>query len=110
MKAYLYVIKRALADGKRVAIWDCEGYDWITKRVGPASPRAYQTLKDGIEAIEWSNIEVWDVDPDGHCGDPIATFAVMLEYGQPPEETICDYVCSEYAERVMADYDAGHRL
>lgn len=106
MKAYLYVIKRALADGHRVAVWSCEGGCWETKFIRQRSG-AFNELKAAVESQDWTNIVVKSVDSEGRSVDKIATFAVMLDYGQAPGETICDWVVSDYADQVMADYESG---
>jgi hypothetical protein len=98
-KAYLYVIKRALAEGHTVSVWDSEDMEWLCE-----NSTSYQECKDHIESMDWTNFQI---RPAGKGAEEnIGTFAVVLEHGQPPEETINDYTITDWSEKVMDEYYA----
>ena len=84
-----------------------EGGEYETKRI-KARSGAYTELKDAIESQDWTNICIWSVDAEGRSVEQIATLAVMLDCDQPPEESICDWVVSEYADEIMNAYGNDH--
>lgn len=108
IKAYLYVIKRALEQGHSVAIWSCEGLEWETPYLSNASSKAYTRLKAAVECQDWTNICVRTAGGKGFHSEPekLGVFAVVLEHGQAPEETINDYVVTPWSDQVMAEYKA----
>lgn len=107
-KAYRYVIERALADGHKVAIWSCEGLCWETPFLGYKIDNAMDRLVAAVESQDWTNIVVRGVGEKGYSDpdDVKGTFAVILEAGQAPEETINDYSITPWSENVMEQYEA----
>ena len=93
-KAHLFVIKRALADGHSVRVWDSEDQSWMTKR-----STKYSEIKSAVEEVEWSNLAIYSQE-----GDCLGKVAIMFEADQEPEETVCDYTTDEYIDGIMNEY------
>jgi hypothetical protein len=101
MKAYLYVLKAAFAEGHTVSVWDSEEREWLVE-----NSTSFVECKDHIESMDWTNFQV---RPAGKGSDEnIGIFAVVLEHNQPPEETINDYTLTAWSEKVMNKYYDTH--
>jgi hypothetical protein len=84
-KAYLTLIKNAIAQGLTISVWD--GEEWQVKR-----STKYQDIKDAIESVEVAEIRIRDQDKN------VLAWAQIVP-DLDPEETVADYTDSQ----LMAD-------
>lgn len=84
-KAYLTLIKNALAKDLTISVWD--GEEWQVKR-----STKYQDIKDAIESVEVAEIRIRDQDKN------VLAWAQIVP-DLDPEETVADYTDSQ----LMAD-------
>ena len=88
MKAYKHLIKHSLARGCGVSVWDGEG--WAQRR-----STSFTAIVEAVESVEEAQLLIYK---DGvKLG-----WALIHPYGVPPDETVCDYTCTQF----MNEWDA----
>lgn len=83
-KAYLTLIKNALAKDLTISVW--EGEEWQVKK-----SISYKDIKDAIESVEVAELRI-------RQGNDIVGWALILP-ALDPEETVADHTDSQ----LMAD-------
>jgi len=79
-KAYLHLIKYALANNATISVHDSE--EWSVKR-----STSYKEIKDCIESVDMSDLRIRDKDSKEDLG----WAGVLLERGQNPDESVYDF-------------------
>ena len=88
-KAYLTLIKNALAKGLTVSVWD--GEEWQVKRsIG------YQAIKEAIESVEVAELRLRDQE------GKVVGWAMIIPDGVEPDETVADYTANTLMEELTA--------
>ena len=88
-KAYLTLIKNALAKGLTVSVWD--GEEWQVKKSS-----SYQDIKDAIESVDISELRFRKKD----CEEILGWAMVVLDC--EPECTVADYTANTLMEELTA--------
>lgn len=94
-KAHLDYIKHALTSGYKVAVM-------VEGEVALKSSDSYKKIKDEVEAYD---AIVTMLVRDVAKKETVSWADVLIEYGQKPEETICDYALNDYNESWIAQYN-----
>jgi hypothetical protein len=81
-KAYLTLIKNALAKDLTISVWD--GEEWQVKR-----STKYQDIKEAIESVELAEIRIRDKDKN------VLAWAQIVP-DLDPEETLADYSYTKF--------------
>lgn len=87
-KAYLKLIKNALAKGLTISVFD--GECWDVKR-----STSYKAIKDSIESVEVAELRLRE-------GDNIVGWAQVIP-DLDPEETLADYTYSKFMAELVGD-------
>lgn len=93
MKAYKHLVKHALAQGHTISVWD--GEEWqITHGT------KYQNIIEAIESVEEANLVIRLATYGNRIG-----WAQVIPYGLDDDETVVDYICSEFMENWSEEYE-----
>ena len=93
MKAYKHLVKHALAQGHNCSVWD--GEEW---QVSHSSK--YQNIIEAIESVEEANLVIRLAVGGERIG-----WAQVIPYGLEDDETVVDYICSEFMENWSVEYE-----
>jgi hypothetical protein len=93
-KAYLHLIKYALANNATVSVHDSE--EWAAKR-----STSYNEIKHAIESVDISDLRIRDKD----TGEVLGWAGIVLERGQRPDESVYDCEVCPF----MDAWDAAYR-
>ncbi len=93
MKAYKHLVKHALAQGHTCSVWD--GEEWQVSH-----STKYQNIIDAIESVE----DAYLVIRLAVGGERIG-WAQIIPYGLEDDETVVDYICSDFMENWSAEYE-----
>ena len=88
-KAYLTLIKNALAKGLTISVHD--GECWEVKR-----STSYKAIKDSIESVEVAELRLRNSD-----GEVVGWAQVIPDLD--PEETLSDYTYSKFMSELVGD-------
>lgn len=92
-KAYLHMVKYALADGKLISVGSEGEMDLYRSN-------KYTEIKETIEAVEVADVFIRDAE-GGKYGR-----ALIVPGNTEPEETLADYSVTEWMEAWWANYKA----
>lgn len=90
-KAYLNLVKYALAQGCTLSVWD--GEEWQVKR-----STGYKAVVEAIESVEEAQLRIRNAD-----GAVIAA-ALIIPFGLEPDETVADYSDNAWMAAWEAQY------
>ena len=93
MKAYKHLVKHALALGHNCSVWD--GEEW---QVSHSSK--YQNIIEAIESVEEANLVIRLAVGGERIG-----WAQVIPCGLEDDETVVDYICSDFMENWSAEYE-----
>jgi hypothetical protein len=93
MKAYKHLVKHALAQGHTISVWD--GEEWQVSR-----STKYQNIIEAIESVEEANVVIRLATRCERIG-----WAQIIPYGLEDDETVVDYICSEFMENWWEQYE-----
>jgi hypothetical protein len=93
MKAYKHLVKHALAQGHVISVWD--GEEWQVSH-----SKTYQNIIEAIESVEEANVVIRLATGGERIG-----WAQVIPYGLEDDETVADYICSEFMESWCAEYE-----
>jgi len=93
MKAYVNLVKYALHNGCSISVWDGEEWQVIHSS-------HYHEIVRAIASVEESVLRIYDRN-----GLKVAT-ATVIPYGVEPDETVSDWVISEF----MTQWDASYNF
>ena len=93
MKAYKHLVKYALAQGHVISVWD--GEEWQVSH-----STKYQNIIDAIESVEEANVVI-----RLSVGGERIGWAQVIPYGLEDDETVVDYICSDFMEKWSLAYD-----
>lgn len=96
-KAYLHLIKYALANNATVSVHDSE--EWTVKR-----STSYKEIKDCIESVDMSDLLV----RDGETKESLGWAGVVLERNQNPEQSVYDYEITPFMKAWDEQYKADN--
>ena len=85
MKAYIHLVKFALASGAAVNVFD--GEEWSMQH-----ETKFTAIKKEIEDLEECSLRFSDKD-----GNRLGT--AFITPFEPAEETVCDYSCTPFMEK-----------
>jgi hypothetical protein len=93
MKAYKHLVKHALAKGHTISVWD--GEEWQVSH-----STKYQNIIEAIESVEEANVVIRLATGGERIG-----WAQVIPYGLEDDETVVDYICSEFMENWWEEYE-----
>jgi len=93
MKAYKHLVKHALSQGHTISVWD--GEEWQVSH-----STKYQNIVEAIESVEEANVVIRLATGGARIG-----WAQVIPYGLEDDETVVDYICSEFMENWWKDYE-----
>lgn len=93
MKAYKHLVKHALAQGHNCSVWD--GEEWQVSH-----STKYQKIIEAIESVEEANLVIRLAVGGERMG-----WAQIIPYGLADDETVVDYICSDFMENWYAEYE-----
>jgi hypothetical protein len=93
MKAYKHLVKHALAQGHTISVWD--GEEWQVSH-----STKYQKIIEAIESVEEANVVIRLAVGGERIG-----WAQVIPFGLEDDETVVDYICSEFMENWWENYE-----
>ena len=93
MKAHKHLVKHALSKGHTCSVWD--GEEW---QVSHSSK--YQNIIEAIESVEEANLVIRLAVGGERIG-----WAQVIPCGLEDDETVVDYICSEFMENWSVEYE-----
>ena len=93
MKARKHLVKHALSKGHTCSVWD--GEEW---QVSHSSK--YQNIIEAIESVEEANLVIRLAVGGERIG-----WAQVIPCGLEDDETVVDYICSEFMENWSVEYE-----
>lgn len=91
-KAYMNLVRYALAQGMTVSVWD--GEEWQVKRSS-----SFDKIVDAIKSVEEATIRIRAE------GDFVGS-ALVSDYGLQPDETVIDWTDNEFMESWHNQYES----
>ena len=92
-KAYINLVRYALAQGMTVSVWD--GEEWQVKRSS-----GFREIIDAVKSVEEATIRIRSAE-----GDVVAS-ALVSDYGLQPDETVIDWTDNEFMEGWNNQYES----
>lgn len=90
-KAYISLIKFALASGHVISVYD--GEEWAVKKSS-----AYKAIKEAVESVEEAELTIRNAS-----GENLG-WALVSAFGLEPDETVIDNTMTDFMKAFDAQY------